>query len=77
MKFQVQKTKCKLKMSILIFNKFFWMEILIFRFENISLESKYQILDQIKFLNLNNNFQAWNVNFQIQIAIFKIEMSIF
>ncbi len=28
-------------------------------------------------MNLNNNFQNWNVNFQIQITVFKIEMSIF
>jgi hypothetical protein len=26
-------------------------------------------------MNLNNNFQNWNVNFHIQITIFKIEMS--
>jgi len=28
-------------------------------------------------LNLNKKFQNWNVNFQIQITIFTIEMSIF
>jgi len=30
------------------------MEILIVRIENNNLEFKYQILDQISFLNLNN-----------------------
>jgi hypothetical protein len=30
------------------------MEILIVRIENNNLELKYQILDQISFLNLNN-----------------------
>jgi hypothetical protein len=52
------------------FNTIFWIEILIFRFENNNLEFKYQFLDQISFLNLNNNFQ-------IQITIFNIEMFIF
>jgi hypothetical protein len=64
-------------MSIFRLNKKNWIEILIFRFENNNLELKYLFLDQIFFLNLNNNFQNWNVNFQIQITIFKIEMSIF
>jgi hypothetical protein len=64
-------------MSIFRHNKVFWIEIFIFRFENNNLGFKYQFLDQISFLNLNNNFQNWNVNFQIQITIFKIEMSIF
>jgi hypothetical protein len=63
-------------MSIFGINNCFWVEILIFRFENNNLQFKYQILDQIKFLNLNNNFQNWNVNFQIQVTIFKTEMSI-
>jgi len=35
----------------------FLIEILIFGFENKNLEFKYEILDQISFLNLNNNFQ--------------------
>jgi hypothetical protein len=64
-------------MLIFKLNNIFWIEILIFRFKNNNLEFKYQNLDQIKFLNLNNNFQNWNVNFQIQVTIFKIEMSIF
>jgi hypothetical protein len=64
-------------MSIFILNNFFWIEILISRFRNNHLECKSQILDQIKFFNLNNNFQNWNVNFQIQVKIFKIGMSIF
>jgi hypothetical protein len=63
-------------MSNFRLNKKNWIEILIFRFENNNLEFKYQVLDQIKFLNLNNNFQNCNVNFQIQVTIFKIEMSI-
>jgi len=75
-KFQVQLKIFKIKMSIFKLNEFFWIEILIFRFENNNLEIKYQILDEISFLNLNKNFQNWNVNFQIQITIFKIEMSI-
>jgi hypothetical protein len=64
-------------MSIFRLNNLFWIEILIFRFKINNLEFKYQILDQINFLNLNNNFQNWIVNFQIQLTIFKIEMSIF
>jgi len=64
-------------MSIFRLNKFFWVEIPILRFESNNLELKYQLLDQISFLNLNNNFQIWNVNFQIQITRFKIEMPIF
>jgi hypothetical protein len=40
-------------MSIFGFNNVFWIEILIFRFENNNLEFKYQVLDQIFFLNLN------------------------
>jgi len=77
MNFQVQIKIFKIKMSIFTLNNCFWIEILIFRFENCSLELKYQVLDQIKFLNLNKNFQKWNVNFQIQVTIFKIEMSTF
>jgi hypothetical protein len=38
-------------------NKKIPIEILIFRSENNNLESKYQFLDQISILNLNNNFQ--------------------
>ncbi len=37
------KLKCPFLQSIIIF----WIEILIFGFENISVEFKYQILDQI------------------------------
>jgi hypothetical protein len=44
-------------MSMFRFNKCFWTEILIFRFKNNNLEFKYQNLDQILFLSLNNNFQ--------------------
>jgi hypothetical protein len=50
-------------MSMFKLNKVFWIEILIFRFENNNLEFKYQVLDQISFLNVNMNFQNWNVNF--------------
>jgi hypothetical protein len=64
-------------MLIFRLNNFFWIEILISKFENNNLEFKYDFLDQISFLNLNKNFQNWNVNFQIQVTIFKIEMSIF
>jgi hypothetical protein len=46
------------------------------RFQISNSEFKYQNLDQISFLKLNNKFQNWNVNFQIQIIIFKITMSI-
>jgi len=46
------------------------------RFQNSNSELKYQFLDQISFLKLTNKFQNWNVNFQIQIIIFKIKMSI-
>jgi len=38
-------------------NKFLKFEIIIFRFENNNLEFKYHFLNQISFLNLNNNFQ--------------------
>jgi hypothetical protein len=64
-------------MSIFRLNYYFWIEILIFRFENNNLEIKYQFLDKMMFLNLNIKFQNWNVSFEIQITIFKIEMSIF
>jgi hypothetical protein len=64
-------------MLMLRLNNVFWTELLIFRFKNSNLEFKYQFLDQIYFLNLNNNFQSRNVNFQVQIIIFNIEMSIF
>jgi len=64
-------------MSIFTLNNFFRIEMLIFRFKNNNLEFKYEVLDQIKFLNLNNNFHNRNVNFHIQVTIFKIEMSIF
>jgi len=63
-------------MSIFRLNNIFWVEIPILRFKSNNLEFKYQLLDQISFLNLNNNFQIWNVNFQIQITRFKIEMPI-
>jgi hypothetical protein len=46
------------------------------RFQNSNSELKYQNLDQISFLKLNIKNQNWNVNFQIQIIIFKIKMSI-
>jgi hypothetical protein len=46
------------------------------RFQNSNSEFKYQFLDQISFLKLNNKFQNWNLNFQIQIIIFKIKLSI-
>jgi hypothetical protein len=63
-------------MSMFRLNNVFWIEILIFRFENNNLEIIYKVLDHKTFLNLNNNFQNWNVSFQIQIIIFSIEMSI-
>ncbi len=75
-KFQVQIKIFKIKMLIFRLNEIFWIEILIFTFENNNLEFKYQVLNYF-FLNLDNNFHNWNVNFQIQIRIFKIEMSIF
>jgi hypothetical protein len=46
------------------------------RFQNNNSEFKYQFLDQISFLKLNKKNQNWNVNFHIQIIIFKIKMSI-
>jgi len=46
------------------------------RFQNSNSELKYQFLYQISFLKLNLKIQNWNVNFQIQIIIFKIQMSI-
>jgi hypothetical protein len=55
-------------MSMFTLKKVFWIEVLIFRFKNNNVEFKYQFLDQISFLNLNNNFQNWNVKFQIQIV---------
>ncbi len=62
-KFQVQIKIFKIKMSIFRLNNCFWIEILIFRFKNNNWEFKYQGLDQVNFLNLNNNFENWNVNF--------------
>jgi hypothetical protein len=64
-------------MSIFRFHNVFYIKILIFRFRNNNLEFKYQVWVQIKFLNLDNTFENLNVNFQIQVRIFKIEMSIF
>jgi len=46
------------------------------RFQNSNSEFKYQFLDQISFLKLNNKIQNWNFNYQIQILIFKIKISI-
>jgi hypothetical protein len=54
----------------------FWTKNINLRFQNSNSEFKYQILDQISFLKLNNKLQNWNVNFQIKILIFKILMSI-
>jgi len=62
-KFQVQIKIFKIKMSIFRLNNCFWIEILILRFKNNNWEFKYQGLDQVNFLNLNNNFENWNVNF--------------
>jgi len=45
----------KVEMSIFQFKKI-WIEILIVRIENNNLEFKYQNLDQISFLSLNNFF---------------------
>jgi len=42
-------------MSIFRLNKFFLIELIISRFDNNKLEFKYQNLDQINLLNLNNN----------------------
>ncbi len=76
-KFQVEIKIFKIKLPIFKINKVLKIEIIIFRFKNNNLEFKYQFLDQISFLNLNNNFPNWNVNFHIEITRFKIEMSIF
>jgi len=46
-----------MKMSIFRLNRVFPIEILISRVENNNLKFKYQFLDQVSFLNLNNNFQ--------------------
>jgi hypothetical protein len=56
-------------MSMFRLNNVFWIEILILRFENNNLEFKYQFLDQISFLNLNNNFQNWNSTLKIKIIL--------
>jgi len=57
MKFQVQIKIFKIRLPIFRVKKVFKIEIIIFRFKNNNLEFKYQFLDQISFLNLNNNFQ--------------------
>ncbi len=44
-------------MSVFRLNKKNSIEILIFKLKNNNLEFKYQFLDHIHFLNLNNNFQ--------------------
>jgi hypothetical protein len=75
-KFQVQIKIFEINMSILDSIKFFWIEILIFRFENNNLGFKYQFLDQISFLNLNKQFPELNCQFSDSNNIFKIEMSI-
>ncbi len=56
-KFQVEIKIFKIKLLVFRVNKFFKIEIIIFRFKNSNLEFKYKCLDQINFLNLNNNFQ--------------------
>jgi hypothetical protein len=64
-------------MSIFWLNYIFFIEILIFKFKKNNLEFKHQFLHQISFLNLNWKTQNWNVNFQIHLTKFKIEMPFF
>ncbi len=57
MKFQLQIKIFKMKILIFRLNKVFSIEILSLRLKVNNLEFKYQFLDHISFLNLNNNFQ--------------------
>jgi len=57
----------KIKMSIFIINYIFWIEILIFGFKNISVEFKYQILDQISILKFKLKISCSNPKSKIQI----------
>jgi hypothetical protein len=65
-------------MSMFRLNNIFWIEILIFRFENNNLEFKYKFLDHFFFwiertiskieifLDSNNDIQHWNVHFRLK-----------
>ncbi len=57
------KLKCPFLQWIIIF----WIEILIFGFENISVEFKYQILDQISLFKLKLKISCSNPKSKIQI----------
>ncbi len=57
------KLKCPFLQSIIIF----WIEILIFGFENISVEFKYQILDQISLFKFKLKISCSNLKSKIQI----------
>jgi hypothetical protein len=54
-------------MSIFRLNKFFWIEILIFRFKINNLEFKYQFLDQINLFEFKLKISYSNKKFEIQI----------
>jgi len=57
------KLKCPFLQSIIIF----WIEILIFGFENINVKFKYQILDQISLLKFKLKISCSNPKSKIQI----------
>ena len=57
----------KIKMSIFTNNYNFWIEILIFGFENINVEFKYQILDQISLFKFKLKISCSNPKSKIQI----------
>ncbi len=57
------KLKCPFLQSIIVF----WIEILIFGFENISVEFKYQILDQINLFKFKLKISCSNPKSKIQI----------
>jgi hypothetical protein len=58
-----KKLKCPFLQTIIIF----WIEILIFGFENISVKFKYQILDQISVFKFKLKISCSNPKSKIQI----------
>jgi hypothetical protein len=54
-------------MSIFTINYIFWIEILIIGFENISVELKYQILDQMNLFKFKLKISCSNPKFKIEI----------
>jgi len=67
------KLKCQFLQSIIIL----CIEILIFGCENINVEFKYQILDQINLFKFKLKISCSNPKSKIQIMFWTIEITIF